>query len=72
MTDEDVIARLSSYLDKPYYLPKRLTVAGKQVYQLHIGERSKKSSGCYNSFALIWGNDEEPRLMSAFLFSVNG
>jgi len=41
MVDEDVIARLSSYLDKPYYLPKRLTVKGKQVYQLHIGEKQK-------------------------------
>ena len=41
MTDEDVIARLSSYLDKPYCLPKRLTVTGKQVYQLHIGEKQK-------------------------------
>jgi len=41
MVDEDVIAHLSSLLDKPYYLPKRLTVKGKQVYQLHIGEKKK-------------------------------
>jgi hypothetical protein len=41
MVDEDIIARLSSYLDKPYYLPTRLTNKGKQVYQLHIGEKEK-------------------------------
>ena len=41
MVDEDIIARLSNYLDKPYYLPTRLTNKGKQVYQLHIGERKK-------------------------------
>jgi hypothetical protein len=41
MVDEDVIARLSTYLDKPYYLPTRLTAKGKQVYQLHIGEKQK-------------------------------
>jgi hypothetical protein len=41
MVDEDVIARLSTYLDKPCYLPTRLTGKGKQVYQLHIGEKQK-------------------------------
>lgn len=41
MVDEDVIARISTLLDKPYYLPSRLTVRGKQVYQLHIGEKKK-------------------------------
>jgi hypothetical protein len=41
MVDEDVIARLSHLVDKSYYLPSRLTVRGKQVYQLHIGEKKK-------------------------------
>jgi len=41
MVDEDIIARLSTYLDKPYYLPTRPTAKGKQVYQLHIGEKQK-------------------------------
>ena len=41
MVDEDIIARLSTYLDKPYYLPTRPTTKGKQVYQLHIGEKRK-------------------------------
>jgi hypothetical protein len=41
MVDEDVIARLSVLLDKPYYVPSRLTVKGKKVFQLHIGEKKK-------------------------------
>lgn len=41
MTDEDVIAKLSSYLGKAYYQPKRLTTTSKQVYQLHLGEKQK-------------------------------
>ena len=41
MVDEDVIAHLSRLLDKPYYVPNRLTVTGKKVFQLHIGEKKK-------------------------------
>ena len=41
MTDEDVIANISAYLEKPYYTLSRLTVTGKKVHQLHLGEKQK-------------------------------
>jgi hypothetical protein len=41
MTDEDVVAKLSTLVDKPYFTPNRKTVKDKTVYILHIGEREK-------------------------------
>ena len=41
MTDEDVVAKLSTLVDKPYFIPNRKTVKDKTVYILHIGEREK-------------------------------
>jgi hypothetical protein len=39
MTDEDVIAKVSELVGKPYFIPNRKTVKGKTVYQLSIGKR---------------------------------
>ena len=41
MTDEDVVAKLSNLVDKPYFIPQRKTLKGKTVYVLHIGNREK-------------------------------
>lgn len=40
MTDEDVIRKVSLFVNKSYFSPRRLTVAKKQVYICHIGDHS--------------------------------
>lgn len=40
MTDQDIIERVSKLANKNYFSPKRLTVTGKRVYIVHVGDRA--------------------------------